>query len=69
MKVTLITVVICMTGTVTKRLLQGLEDHPNYNIIKIGQNTEKRPVDLRRFVVSLPPVKNHQLTLVAKTLK
>ncbi len=24
-------------------------DHPNYSVIKIGQNTKKSPGDLRRF--------------------
>ena len=24
-------------------------DHPNYNIVEIGQNTEKSPGDLRRL--------------------
>ena len=34
-------------------------DHPNYSIIKIGQNTEKSPVNLRRFAVTQTPVKDH----------
>ena len=51
MKVTVIP--IGDLGTVTKELLQGLEDlenkrrwgdHPNYIIFVIGQNTEKSPV-------------------------
>ena len=33
-------------------------------IIKIGQNTEKSPGDLRRFVVSKTHVKDNQLTQV-----
>ena len=53
-------------------LIQELEDiefkvsgdHPNYCIIKIGQNTEKSPGDLRRRAVTQTPVKGHQLTLV-----
>ena len=45
-------------------------DHPDYSIIKIGQNTEKNPGDLRRFAVSQTPVANYQLSLVwKKTLK
>ena len=44
-------------------------EHPHYGIIKIGQNTEKSPVDLGRLAVAQTPVKNHQLTLVWKTLK
>ena len=43
-------------------------DHPNYNIIENGQNTEKSPGDLRRLAVTQTPVKNHQLTLMCKTL-
>ena len=39
-------------------------DHPNYSIIKNGQNTEKSPGDLRKLTVAQTPVKNHQLTLM-----
>ena len=39
-------------------------DHPDYCIIKIGQNTEKCPGDLRRLTVTRTSGKNHQLTLV-----
>ena len=49
-----------------KRMSRG---HPNYNIIKIDQNTEKSPVDLRKLAVTQIPVRNYQLTLVRKTLK
>ena len=34
-------------------------DHPDYSIIKIGQNTEKGPGDLRRLAVTQTLVKNH----------
>ena len=44
-------------------------DHPDYSIIKIDQNIEKSSGDLRKLAVSQTPVKNHQLTLVGKTLK
>ena len=37
-------------------------DNPNYSIIKISQNPEKSPGDLRRHVVTQTPVKDHQLT-------
>ena len=40
------------------------EDHPNYGIIKIGQNTEEGPGDLRRFAVTHTQVKKYRLTLV-----
>ena len=44
-------------------------DHPYYSIIKIGQNTEKSPGDLRRLAVTQTPVKKHQWLLVWKTHK
>ena len=43
-------------------------DHPNNSIIENGQNTEKSPGDLRRLAVTQSPVKDHQLTLMWKTL-
>ena len=78
MKVTVVPIVIGAFGTVTKGLLKALEDLnvdgreetiPNNNIIGNGQNTEKSPGDLRRLAVTQTPVKNHQLTLIWKTLK
>ena len=74
MKVTMILIVIVVLGTVLKRLLTDLEDleirdHPGYSIIKIGQNAQKSSGDLRRVAVSQTPLKNHQLTLLLKTLK
>ena len=44
-------------------------DHPNYSIAEIGQNNEKSRGDLRRLGVTQTPVKDHQLTLMWKTLK
>ena len=44
-------------------------DHSNYNIVKVGQNTEKSPGNLRKLAVTQTPVKKHQLTLVWKTCK
>ena len=44
-------------------------DHSNDSIIKIGQNTEKSPGDLRRLAVTYCPVRNQQLTLMRKTLE
>ena len=38
-------------------------------IIKISQNTEKSPGDLRRFAITQTPVRNHRLTLVGKLEK
>ena len=73
MKVTIIPIVIDVFGMVTKGLLKGLEDlevgdHPNNSIIENGQNSEKSPEDLGRLAVTQTPVKNHQLTLMWKTL-
>ena len=42
-------------------------DHPDYNVIEIGQNSLKIPEHLRRFAVTQVPVKSRQLTLVRKT--
>ena len=44
-------------------------DHPDYSIIKTGQNIEKSPGDLRRLAIPQIPGKAHQLTLAWKTLK
>ena len=43
------------------------QDHPNYRILEISQNTERSPGVLRRLSVTQIPVKDHQLTLVGKT--
>ena len=40
-------------------------DHPNYSIIKIGQNTEESPWRLETCCYQTPE-RNHQLTLVQK---
>ena len=80
MKVTIIPIVIGAFGTVTKELLRIIKgpgrfrswrasgDHLNNSIIENGQNTEKSPGDLRRLAVTQSPVKDHQLTLMWKTL-
>ena len=36
------------------------QDHPNYSIVKIGQNTEKSPADLKRSAATQNPEENHQ---------
>ena len=41
-------------------------DHPNYNIIENGQNTEKSPGDLSRLAITQSPVEDHQLMLMWK---
>ena len=38
-------------------------NYPVYSIIKVGQNTEESPGNLR-LAVTQTPVENHQLTLV-----
>ena len=55
------------TGRVGNRRTN--REHLNPSIVKIGQNTEKSPGDLRRFTVTQTPVRNHQQTLERKTLK
>ena len=61
MKVTVIPIVIGWLGIVSERIIKGTGkignkrtsgDHPNYSIIKIGQNTVKNPRDLRTLAVS-----------------
>ena len=63
MKVTIISIVTGALGTVTKGLVQGVEDLEITERVEIGQNTEKSPEDLRRLVVTQIPVRNHLLTL------
>ena len=73
MKVTGIPIITGVLRTIHKGLVKGtgrLEnkrtsgDHPDYSIIKIGQNTEKSPEDLRRLAVTQTLNRNHHLTLV-----
>ena len=53
-------------GTRRLRNQRKRRDHPDY-CIKIGQNAEKNPKDLRRLAVTRNPVRNHQLTQEGKT--
>ena len=55
------------TGRVGNR--KSSRDHPNYDIVYIGQNTAKSPGDVRRLYVTQNPGKDHQLTLVWKARK
>ena len=56
MKVTVISIVVGMFGTVYKSLEKKLEElkirknqvHTDHNIVKIGLNTEKSPGNIRR---------------------
>ena len=60
-----------LIGTDTGRLenKRTSRDHNDNSIIKIGQNTEKSPGDLRRLAITQTPVRNYRLMLVLKTLK
>ena len=51
-------------GTEKFRNKWTTKDHPDYNIIKIGQDTVKSPGDLRRLAVTKAPVRNYTLTLM-----
>ena len=78
MKVTFIPIVNSTFITVTEGLLKRLGgfgnkrssgDRSNYYTIEIYQKTEKNPGDLRGLTVPQTSVKDHQLTLIWKTLK
>ena len=55
------------TGKLGTKKASG--DHPDYSILKSGQNIEKKPGDMGRLAVSQTLVENHQLMLVWKILK
>ena len=78
MKVTVILIINGIFATVTKGLIQGLDDLEirgrmetiqNIAILRSTRTTEKSPGDLRRLDVALTPVRNHQLTVVWKIEK
>ena len=48
------------TGTGKLRNQSICRNHRDYTILKIGQNAENIPGDLRRLDVTQSPVKNHQ---------
>ena len=56
-----------VTGQIGNKNTSG--DHSNDSSVKISQNTETCPGDLRRFVVTPTPVEDHQLMRMWKTLK
>ena len=76
MKVTVIPIVIGALGTIPKfgkgvgraGNLRTSRVHPNFSIVKINQNTEKSPGDLRRHSFShsfsQTPLKDHLSTLM-----
>ena len=68
-RVTVISIVIGTVSTVTKGLIQGMEDLETRGkwrptIVEIGQNTKKSSGDLRRLAVTQTPEENHQLGLI-----
>ena len=50
------------TGELGSRQTSG--DHPNYNIIENGQNTEKSTGDLIRLAIAQTPVKETHRQIV-----
>ena len=58
------------TGRGTRRLgnKRTSGDYPNYSIIRSGLNSKKSPKDLMELAVTQSLVKDHQLTLMWKTL-
>ena len=74
MKVTVIPILTGALGTVIKgtgslRNRRTSEDHPNYNIIKIGQNAGKSPGDLRRLAVTQDSSEKPSANVGAKEIK
>ena len=69
MNITVIPIVIGTLGIILQGLVRGpgrvgnqtSQDHPNYSIVEVGQNTEKSPGDLKKLAITQPPVKDHQL--------
>ena len=55
------------TGRLGNKRASG--DHLDHGIIKINQNSETSPGDMRRLAVTQTPVRNYQLSLVGKTLE
>ena len=51
------------------RILRTGREHPAWRMVKIGQDTEKSPGDLRSLAVTQTSVKDNHLTLVRKILK
>ena len=54
-------------GRVRNRRKNG--DLQNYNIVKIGEHTEKSPGDLSRLTITQNSVQDNQLKLVLETRK
>ena len=75
MKMTVMPSVIDTLGTIPKDLVKGLEDLRGQVdtiqtiVFKIGQKTERSPGDLRRFSVTLTPVKAYQVKKMRKSFK
>ena len=78
MRMTVIPVVFGVLAMIPKVLVKRAgrignqrtsQDHPNYCIIEISQNTEKSPGGLRTLAVTQTPAKVHLLMLVWRTHK
>ena len=70
MKVTIVPIVIGALGTITKALLKDLEDLEVGGRVEIIQTTALlRRARILRLEETQTPVRNHQLTLMWKTLK
>ena len=73
MEVMVIPIEVGALGSILTKLVNRREaleirwqkrDHPDESIIKIGQNTEKGPGDLKRCAVTHTQVRNHQRKLL-----
>ena len=77
MWVTMIPIVIVAAGTISKGLVRWLEESEvggrveiiQTTIVEVGQNTKKNFSGLGWLAATQTPVKNHQLTLMWKSLK
>ena len=68
----MIPIVIGALGTVWTgkvKILRTNPDHPDYNIVEIGQNPSKNPEYLKRIAITQFSEKDYQLMLVWKTHK
>ena len=71
MKVTVIPIVIGDLGTGIGEYgnKRTSDNHPNYSIVEIGQNTKKNPENVRTLILTQTLVRNYQLTPMRKTQK
>ena len=75
MKATTIIIIIHVLKTIPKRLIRALKEieiggrAETIQTIKIDQDIEKSPGNLRRLAVTQTPVKDHLLKVEGKTCK